>query len=558
MKKLILTFLLLYPNLSYAQDLLELDPVEVESTSYIQSINKTEETIVQHYVQEHNEIAVKQYSPSDVLVEYHNITLNDSADNKVELSHYPKFLLRNITLSDRVSFGPSYELQNQEINGTILSNISLSTLNEFELFTQFKSPYIEGFFFGNTSPGDFEFVNSKEELQTRENNKQQRLGFSVYSTQLVGTTIIQPFFYYSQFTRGVGGLSEFPRSYKDAEEVGNLVLINNSTSTLLGVSELETSISYRYQTYSYSNPHSKFPRDAQIETDDHSLDISSSYKYSVSFFVVGGKAEYKYNQYKDNSRNQFILNPLLSFEYTSFLINLQAPQIILDTVYPQYSLSFSYSLQNLLIQLSTNRTVRLPTFNELYFRNEFVHGDKNLSPQVDYKTSLLLRYRFPIATLSLETSYSYLQDLIRFTQDTPYLFVAHNIPQVQVVTVTPSLQIDYSIFTLHTNYSYSYSKVDGLYKLPLLSEHEFYLSTGIQSEDYKALLIYSYSSPKYLHFTNTTESISDSNLSIKLSYKYAFVEALMEFNNILNSRRETSIQFPLPRFNASFSLKILL
>ena len=92
----------------------------------------------------------------------------------------------------------------------------------------------------------------------------------------------------------------------------------------------------------------------------------------------------------------------------------------------------------------------------------------------------------------------------------------------------------------------------------MLSEHEFFILEGVQTDDYKALISYKYSSPKYINFTNTTEYISDSVLSIKLSYKYAFIEALLELDNILNTRRETAIQFPLPRFNASFSLKITL
>ena len=114
MRKYFLLLFLFYSNISYSQEVLELETVEIESsqidTNY-SMVTRVDLPIIRSVIQDTKELSVRQYSPSDVLISFHNVTLNNSADNKVELHHYPKYLLRNISLSDRLAFGPAFSLQ---------------------------------------------------------------------------------------------------------------------------------------------------------------------------------------------------------------------------------------------------------------------------------------------------------------------------------------------------------------------------------------------------------------------------------------------------------------
>ena len=551
MRKLFLAVLfLLYPLLSYSQDIV-LDEIVVSGNS------KPLPTLQKDIV-ERKDIFYRQYSSSDIVIEYHNVTLNDSADNKVELSHYPKYLLRSIDLLDRVSFGPTFSFYTPPIDKSLLLTVQVSSIEEYEIYTQFNTPYIQGFVFSSYSSGEFAFENSKGEIQQRENNSQNKLGASVFGVYNVGNTQIDPFFFYSEFQRGVGGLSEFPLRYKDAKELGKLLLSNVSTLTVVNSSILEGFLSYRHQEYGYENPHSRLSKDSKVDTTDNSIELKFNYSYTIKDWSLGGSIKYQYNSYNKETRNLFTFSPKVSYTTTCISTELEVPILIWSEIYPQYSLLFQYSIGDFTVGLSHKRTVRLPTFHELYFRNELVHGDKNLQSQISYTFPIFLKYSNDFIISSLSVEYSYMDNLIRFTQDTPYLFVAHNIPTVHVLSVTPNIEFDYSIFHLSFSYTYSYSKVKNLYQLPLLSEHELSLNTGINFQNYSLSIFYKYSSPKYLHFTNTTETLFDSDLGIRLSYKDTVIEAELEFDNILNSRRETSIQNPLPRFNTSFILKVLL
>ena len=92
----------------------------------------------------------------------------------------------------------------------------------------------------------------------------------------------------------------------------------------------------------------------------------------------------------------------------------------------------------------------------------------------------------------------------------------------------------------------------------MVSEHELFLNVAYTIQNFKAITTYSYSSPKYLNFTNTKQNLHDSSLNLTLKYSYQPIEISLNLNNILNAQRETYIQNPLPGFHASLDLSLSL
>lgn len=562
----LLSLLLCFSGEVFSQEIVELEPIMVESDYSDRSVtpNIYSESLIQslsdQLKQNRSFVSYQNFTSSDIVIQYNGITLNDVTDGRANLLFYPRVLFDQVGVHELSgSYAPSFVLEDSLRDSRFITLELSSTLGYSSVFKNDLGGVNYVFF--DYDQGLFSFEDEQGSVHKRKHNSFYRYGFVLNQYQSMSSFILEEHLIFSHYYRDEPGLSEFPVFYKLAYENASIAAGSILGTLYFGEHSLIWGITQKVQHMIYEN-------ESSLKSSNDFMDYwdySGTYRFGWSndFLDLTFSHEQQYQSKYREFRN--LLNAHLQYNQSisKFQIQLQS-SILTDysqVLFPASAL-ISYSpLEDLKLWINYSHRSRFPSFNELYFRTEFVRGDHGLHPQNSDSVGIGASYIGEYFLMDLGLTYSYNRDMIRFISVTPELFKVYNLDDYNVLELKTGIEVDLHFFDISVSYTYSYSYLcsnqsgSETLVVPMVSEHMLHTRMSFSYSNMKAELSYSYRSPYFINFQNTVSSISDHNLELSMSYSYNRWSVHLAFSNLLFQRRETALQKPLPRFQSQLSVQ---
>lgn len=548
----------LISRISLAQDILELDLVEIESSSpsekvQLSSSSSLLSSALSQVDQNRSTISYQNYTSSDIMIEYNGILLNDVTDSKVNLRFYPKVLFEQIGIGELSgSYAPSLSLRDDYSNLRLVSLATKSTLGYSALLKNDLGGM--NYIFFDYDLGKFKFRDEQGSLHTREHNSFNRYGLILNQYQTISTSVLEEHLILSHYYRDEPGLSEFPGYYEKAYEDAYLVAGDIRWSFYLDEHTFYLDSSHKAQHMKYENVTSRTASQDYMDYWDYSGIYKLGYEFNSLKFELSHEMQYQssYEIYRN------LLNAKLSYDCVVSDFNIKTTVSLLtdyDSVLFPSGVRLSYlGLEGWDFYITYDHRSRFPTFNELYFRTEFVRGDSGLKPQNLDSVGVGAQFVRGVVHSSIELDYSNNRNMIRFISVTPELFKVYNLDDYSVLELKTGVGVGTDFIDFGADYTYTYAPYkDGT--TPLVSSHILNAYISCSYLDLYTKLSYSYKSPYYINFMNTVQSLTDHYLELSIDYSYESWRFGLDFSNLLFQRRETSLQKPLPRFQVQLGLQ---
>ncbi|MBO4351048.1 MAG: TonB-dependent receptor [Proteobacteria bacterium] len=537
--------------------------------------------------------AFRGAAAQDIVIRYLNIPLNALSDASADLALIPAQLIQNAKV-----FGSGAAAANGAVGGLVdlqpnldapmRTQLSVSTMNDFSLFSQGKihpdNWQISGAFWGDSSPGNFQYYDEQGTLQTREHNAASRIGGQLFADIALSSLKMTAFSLLSYIDREEAGQSEYPAKYRDASQKLWLSLSSINTEFApfsLGKSlvQLNLSASERLSGDIYDNPtsfvggthtYSDYLESRTIldtngifllsDWSRTSIDFTYEYQYLTSEMLV-------FDQTRSQNHSRHLISASIIEGLSFFQDRLElAVSGRLDWNVDTKSPLFSYHagvtgqpFKELSLWASASMAERYPTFDESYYRTEYIRGNSSLATQRSYIHELGIAYS-PAQWFktSITGFYNLHEDLIRFIPVTPYLFEAKNISGATARGLEVSVSSSgWYGFSAKAEYTLADVITDDGYPMPTTAKHHVMGELSWKNRHLITSVDIHYQSKVPRNMTGTDFSRSKLRLNAHFAMNlYDTLWLSLDIDNMLNDMSSADVlQRPLPGIQAFVNLR---
>lgn len=537
--------------------------------------------------------AFRGAAAQDIVIRYLGIPLNALSDASTDLALIPAQLIQNAILlgsgatAATGSVGGLVDLQ-PNLDAPMRTLISVSTLEDFALFSHGKIHrdgwQVSGAFWGDSSPGKFLYYDEQGTLQTREHNAASRIGGQLFTTISLPSLEITAFSLLSYIDREEAGQSEYPIKYRDASQKLWLSLSGIQTQFApfsLGSAfvQFNISASERLSGDTYDNPtafvggthtYSDYLESRTILDTNAilllngwnrtSFDLTYEYQ-SLSSEMLAFSQTLSQNHHR-HLISASIIDSLAFFHDKLELAISGRIDWNVDTQSPLFSYHAGITgqpFQDLSLWASASMAERYPTFDESYYRTEYIRGNPSLEPQRSFIHELGMTYS-PAQWLkaSITGFYNFHKDLIRFIPVTPYLFEAKNLSTATARGFEFSIS-SYGWYGFSAKAEYTLADVitDDGYPMPTTAKHHVMGELSWKNRHLMTSVDIHYQSkvPRNMAGTN----FSRPKLRLNGHFAMNLYDALwlsLDIDNMLNDMSSADVlQRPLPGIQAFVHLR---
>lgn len=535
-------------------------------------------------------------SAQDITVRYRGIALNSLSDGSADLSLIPAALLGNGRLystgAGSVFSAPGglLEFNGMPDNDTpIGGEIALSSLLDFSLLTRGRGIYnhliIGGAAFGDGSKGEFPYIDAQGQLEHREHNESSRVGGLVEMQYQLPFGSINLFSFVSRVEREEPGVSEYPAHFRYADQahwlwLNGLQMETNTIAIGSSYAIFSGAFHYKYAQKVYDNPTTYIGGSRLYsEYDEHHMQLSLGMQWFIREWVeTSASFEYQYQRLyttlisgKNGGHHQYNQH-ILSFHAglkfylfdEHFRINTtlrgdcpDASQCLLS---PTASIHYR-ALDWLELWLSGAYGQRYPTFDERYYRTEFMRGNPDLDEQKSIQTTLGVSLSpFTPIHLTVDIYYHKVNDLIRFMPVTPSLFIANNISGANLFGADVSAKVNvWRELNVEIQYGCIHAETYEHTPLPNTPEHQLTGRLMWQDPRVSASFDVQYRSKESLNAAGTSWGKKRLRLNFQTQvHLNDHLSLALAAYNLTNDRAAQDIlQRPLPGLYGEISLKAM-
>lgn len=529
-------------------------------------------------------IAYRGAAAQDIVVRYHGIEINAMSDASADLSLIPEGLVDRAAISSSGAGitsgadGGLIELQSHEPNDAFAAQASIGSMRDFHVFGHggyaWNHAVLDATFFGAHSPGEFAYIDDQGTLQHRVHHAAARFGAQLNASWTLDRLTLSAFSLFSHISREEAGLSEYPARSRYATQelwlsLSQLKAVFDPITTGEAQMLLQMSISHRASGDTYDNPTSFIgghPTHDVYRENQTFIDAKADFftgSWGITTFELGYEAQHLdtetllSNASTTHVRSGHQLHLSLS-ESTSFFEDRFRAAIAVRGDYriektPIFSahLGLSYRpLEFLEIWGSTATAGRYPSYNEQYYRTEFIRGNDDLKSQRSYLNEVGIGIHVG-AYLGLKLSgfYHFYDHLIRFLPITPYLYEARNLSSVtsRGFEATLASKVWRGLF-LEAQYSFVDAKTSDGYMMPTTSRHQVRGNLGWRDAIWDAEVEVTYRTKLPINMSET--QFLDPRLRLNASIRFRLYRGwslIYRLDNLLNDMTsEDLLQQPLP------------
>lgn len=549
-------------------------------------------------------ISLRGYSAPDVGILLDGFKINSQQNGIVDLNLLP---LESFETIELVRGGSSFLNGNNFASGFVnfsmqnttkrTASFSIGSFEQIKITANipYKFNHSNNAIFGVTffsTDGKFPFeINNfgKTEIVRRENGWAK-----ILSTFLVNNTVIKQIvgkisILYTNSVRGVpGAVVQNSIENKNAKLTEDMLFASIRLNPLFLDSSLQVGFKTLLHNSYYFDPemNSLLINKETANYFNKDFEIKFLYRKPIWGFQVNSFIETNYSTLsgdflEQNSGNSVErINFALGFGFgktfslARYIFNLETNFRFdaFSKIQPVYVYSFGVSFEDTLIATGTkfnfSKNFRLPTFNEMYFLN---YGNKNLRPEETFALNLeFYNNFFPFFQPKFTIFYYYTTDKIISVPKSPVQWTAKNIAKAQSSGVEISVNSQNIIFD--ATFSFSFTKaIDKSNNSPTSNKQLVYTPKQILTLllHFPLPLGFSYTS-KILYVgkrfalpDNSNNSKLDPYLLLDLSIQKEFTSKNFktiinfEISNILNSRYEIIVNYPMPKRYFLISFKTI-
>lgn len=543
-------------------------------------------------------VAFRGAGAQDVAVSYRSVGINALSDGSADLSLIPAELLSEARLmptgvGSGIGVGGSIDLVGSK--SPVLGSVRATTLGDFGLFVQ--SPRATGenglevAAFGDASLGEYGYLDEQGTSQWRRHNRATRVGGQVAGQFRVPGARVEGFSFFGAIDRQEPGVSEYPASFRraaasqwmsltgvhvegDAFAVGSAYLI------------LKGNASHRVAARHYENPTS-YIGGKRTESDD--LDNQTRARIQGEFYegLWGMTSVTLGYDGQHISTEQIESNDMWSAVHVRHLVSLEVAQkawwleerlrlhagvraeVQVDgDVMVSPVLGVAFRLPPWLdVWASVSMSERRPTFDELYYRTEFMRGNADLKNQRSVLDEVGVSFYVEgthdasysnrvswdgFARLSVVGFYNYHWDLIRFVPVMPHLFVSKNIGAAHArgIEVDGELRV-WRGLGMRARYAWVDARTRDGYVLATAPEHHAWGGLYWQGPRVMAEFRVDYLSRMARTMAGTSYTPARWRLDMDVTYRVnSHVSVSLVMRNLLDDRQSEDVfQRPLPGFS---------
>ena len=531
-------------------------------------------------------------SAQDVVVRYQGVPINALSDAGADLSLIPVQLVSRARIAGSGASavhgadGALVDLYAAQGDTPLSASLTASSLGDFSLFGRGQAGSeavgLDGAVFGDMSPGRFGYVDAQGTRRIREHNGASRVGGQLMGHADLPGARVDGFSLFSRIEREEAGFSEYPSRYRDASEQLWLSLSQvraRFAPVCAGQSDLAAGVAVSHRSFHdvYDNPTSLI---GSVRTHSEYLENQTSV-FSEMNFIAGSwsqtvlhagyaledvqAAHLVAGQMVDVSRTDHVLT-LAVTEKMSFMQDRVEPYMGGRTDWkvgmdPQFSAfaGIRYAPhRDVGVFASVSMTGRYPSFDELYYRTEFLRGKAGLLPQRAVLCEAGMRYDLAdVLSLSVAGFYNLYWDLIRFLPVTSYLYEASNLPFS--FSRGAEISLDAMLWD-HLVLSAAYGFADahtGAQLLAGVPAHTLGASVGYRDDVFDVHLDVSYTSEVPRNVLGTSFVPDKFRLDISADMRlFGGLKLSMSIANLLDDRSsEDVLQRPLPGRHAFVGLR---
>lgn len=530
----------------------------------------------------------------DIGVNYRGARVNSLSDAVADFSFFAPELLGTAHVygtGAASSLGaPSglVELTGNASETPVLGRFSLSTLADFSLFARGRHDFgghrVALSSFGDWSKGEFRYTDAQGSSQIRRHNAAARVGGEIVYDGDFGDFKLSAFSFFSQIDRQEAGASEYPDAYRRALGGQFLSLGRVSAETLptaMGKSyaTFAASISQRVARKTYENPttligyrsirtrHFENQTDASLKGEWEAGGISStqvalrySYQRAETFNASGMQS---LAETHDRHIASVSAGETLRFMGDDLIVNASggADRQVGTRWLGAGALSAAYKTPiGIELGVSSAYAQRLPSFDELYYRTEFIRGNPDLKPQKSIVNELTAAWRCGgIAEIKLSGFYNFHRDLIRYVPESPTLTRVKN--YADAVARGLELSADWQFFDgafVRVGYAWTNAQTAHKTPLPQVPSHRVSGELSYRKKPFGFSFSAQYESPSAQNMSATSWSAPRVDLGIEASLELVggISIGIAVYNLLDDRRRQDVLQRPLPGRHGAVSVRI--
>ena len=531
-------------------------------------------------------------APQDVVVRYEGVAVNALSDASADLSLIPAALIARGRLTGSAALGAAgadgalIDLYGESSETPLSASISASSLKDFSLFGRGivgrDAWGLDGAVFGDLSPGRFAYRDAQGTHRIREHNAASRLGGQLKGHVDLKRAQIEAFSFFSRVAREEAGLSEFPARYRDASEAlwlslsqvrGTFAPVRAGRADMIA----GFAVSHRAFENIYDNPTaligSRPVHTAYLENQTSALVDMQFLAGSWSQTVI--QAGYDRQSVALAQRVMGQEDSLSVTDHVLMLSVTEKMSFLHDTVMPSAGVRMDWKIgrtpqispylgmryvphRTVALLASVSMTGRYPSFDELYYRTEFLRGKASLRAQRAVMAELGVTYQ-PVESFKLMAVGFYHQywDLIRFMPVTSYLYEAANLPESRAsgVEITADALL-WGRLSLLASYNFTHARV-GDRPLPGVAAHQVRGAVAYRDAIFDMRFEASYHTPISRNLLGTSFIGEQLRLNIVADMKlYDGLHLSMAIYNLLDDRSsEDVLQRPLAGRHAFVGLR---
>ncbi len=530
----------------------------------------------------------------DIGVNYRGARVNSLSDAVADFSFFAPELLGTAhvygTGAASSSGAPSglVELTGNNSALPAAGRFSLSTLSDYSLFARgshdFGGHRAALSAFGDWSKGEFRYTDAQGSSQIRRHNAAARVGGEIVYDGDFGDFKLSAFSFFSQIDRQEAGASEYPDAYRRALGGQFLSLGRVSAETLpaaMGKSyaTFSASISQRISRKTYENPatlighrsirteHFENQTDAALKGEWDAGGISSTqvalrYGYQrVETLNASGMQSHA--ETRDRHIASVSAAETLRLMGDALIINASAGadrQIRTRWLGTGAASAVYKTPIGIELGVSAAYAQRLPSFDELYYRTEFIRGNPDLKPQKSIVNELTAAWRCAgTAEVKLSGFYNFHRDLIRYVPESPTLTRVKN--YADAVARGIELSADWQFFGgAFVRFAYAWTNAQTASKTPLpqVPSHRVSGELSYRKKPFGFSFSAQYESPAAQNMSATSWSSPRVDLNIEASIELVggVSVGIAVYNLLDDRRRQDVLQRPLPGRHGAVSLRI--
>ena len=537
-------------------------------------------------------VSLRGAAAQDIGVTYRGVSINALSDAVADFAFFVPELLSTAHVygtgaaSTLGSVAGLVELTGNDAKAPIQARISGTTLGDFGLFwrgsLQSGGHRFSASAFGDDSPGAFRYIDAQGTPQFRQHNAAARLGGELVYDAYIDGFHLAAFSLYSQIDRQEAGVSEYPDSYRRAHNDQWLSLSRiaaESPPIAMGHSYASFALEFAYRSSkkTYENPTmliGQRPIETRLFEIQPHLAAHAEWDWaSISTTKLGVRYDYQRVEsfYKSGNASlaqtheRHILSASiaqsLNFVHDSINITVlgSIDRVIDAQTIGSASVSIAYRTPfRWRFGFSGAYAQRMPSFDELYYRTEFIRGNPDLKPQKSAIHELSIAYDAASFALKFAGFYNIHRDLIRFVPETPTLTRVKNF--TDAIARGVELAATWNIYAglgLKLDYAWTDATTKNKTPLPQVPEHRFSSEIFYKDTHFSCAFIAQYESgvAQNLAANDYADDRIDLSLEASLTLPLGATLSVAVYNLLDDQSRQDVVQRPLPGRYGAIALR---